>query len=252
MAAPDKLFNMKNHFWMGNYQRTIHEGSSMKLREEAEVLQAKAFVLRSYVGQGDTDTVADETQGNQPAAIEAVKMLARYVQDPSEGKQVLMQFEEMLGDASYSSNTTLQTVAATAFFMEGDFNSALKAIQYKRNMEQLALATQIHLKMNRLDLAQKGLAELQKMDDDHSLTQLCRAWTFVAMGGSKYQEASYIFEELCQKYGETVPLLNGLAVTQMHLGKLALAEETLLNASGKSNKNPDTLVNMIVCASCLN
>ena len=67
-------------------------------------------------------------------------------------------------------------------------------------------------------------------------------------GGSKYEEAYYIFHELIDKYGETVPLLNGIAVALMHQGNYEQASTFLVTALGKSNGDGDTLVNMIVCS----
>ena len=67
-------------------------------------------------------------------------------------------------------------------------------------------------------------------------------------GGPKYEEAYYIYQELIEKYGETVPLLNGISVALMHQGNYSQASSYLVSALGKSASNPDTLVNMIVCA----
>lgn len=47
-------------------------------------------------------------------------------------------------------------------------------------MKSLALLTQIYLKINRLDLANKELRRMEQTDDDHSLTQLTRAWVGIA------------------------------------------------------------------------
>jgi len=242
---------LRNNFWMGNYQRTIHEGSALKIKEDALVLEAKSFVLRAMIAKGDTGAVLEDYKGDQPAALEAVKLLARMKAFPEKKDTVLLEATQWMDDASFSTNVTLQTVAATIFFGAGDYKSALKALQHKRNMEQTAMTCQVYLKMNRLDLAQKAHDELTKIDDDHSLTQLCRALVWLALGGAKYQEAAYIFEELMQKYGSTSVLLNGQALTQMHLGRFEAAEQTLVDALGKDDSDPATLVNAIVCAQCL-
>merc|ERR1712048_367967 len=89
---------------------------------------------------------------------------------------------------------------------------------------------------------------MQANDDDATLTQMASAWFYLAIGGSKYEEAFYVFQELIDKYGESVPLLNGIAVASMHQGKYSQASSYLVSAVSKKNNDPDTLVNMIVCA----
>jgi hypothetical protein len=52
-------------------------------------------------------------------------------------------------------------------------------------------------------------------------------------GGAKVQEASYIYDELVDKYGSSPLLLNGLAVCKMHQGQWDEAESALKEALTK-------------------
>jgi hypothetical protein len=62
---------------------------------------------------------------------------------------------------------------------------------------------------------------------------LCPVHGNITQGGAKIQEAFYIFQELCEKYVWTVPLMNGSAVCQMHMGRFDEAETILLEALSK-------------------
>jgi hypothetical protein len=48
------------------------------------------------------------------------------------------------------------------------------------------------------------LQAMSAIDDDATVTQLATAWVGVALGGGKVQEASYIYQELGDKFSWTV------------------------------------------------
>eukprot|EP00882_Tetradesmus_deserticola_P033681 GHRQ01038494.1.p3 GENE.GHRQ01038494.1~~GHRQ01038494.1.p3 ORF type:complete len:132 (+),score=67.97 GHRQ01038494.1:919-1314(+) len=86
---------------------------------------------------------------------------------------------------------------------------------------------------------------MSAVDDDATVTQLATAWVGVALGGAKVQEASYIYQELGDKFSWTAPLHNGLAVCHMKMGEWEDAERDLLEALGKDAKDADTLANLV-------
>lgn len=110
----------------------------------------------------------------------------------------------------------------------------------------MALAVQILLKMERADVAEKTLRGMAALDDDATLTQLAGAWVNLALGGSKVQDASYVFQEMGDKYSWTPKLYNGSAVCHLHMGQYDEAEKDLLEALTRDGKDPETLANLVV------
>ena len=107
--------------------------------------------------------------------------------------------------------------------------------------------------MNRIDAAQKELAELENSNaDDAVITQLAQGWVYCSLGGGKTEEASYIFQELIDKFDPTVKLLNNLAVCKVHMEQYPEAEEMLTTALEENPGDVDSLVNLIVVSRHLN
>jgi len=253
MAAPDELFAVKNHFYLGNFQRAVHEGNSFKASSEALQELCETYVLRSYVAMGKYETVLEEISASEaPISAKAVGLHANYMLKPSQRDAVLGQLCDWLTDVATANDSTVRMTTAVLYFSADDYKSALKALGRPNDLEQMALLVQIYLKMNLLERAFKQLQAMQKIDDDSTLTQLALGWVNLAMGGSKYQEAAYVFQELIDKYGATVRLLNGLAVASMHMGNYSEAKESLVDALSKDNSDADTLVNMCACLQFLN
>ena len=105
------------------------------------------------------------------------------------------------------------------------------------------------LRMNRVDLAEQALKNMTEMNDDATITQLTGALVSLAKGGhERVEEAEIIYQQLQKKFGNSLTVLNGLALCMMQGGAFENAERTLLNALGLAPNDPDTLINMVVCA----
>jgi len=250
MTDADDLFSLRNHFWLGNFQLAINEAGILNRLSDELKVERDCFVYRSYVGLGQYNLVIDEVSedASTPTPLLAVKLLATYMSNPENREHVIFQLKEWQNDPGHGNNTTLQLVAASIYNEEEQFKEALQAIRHGTTLEMLAMTVQIYLRMNRPDLAEKQVKAMQQMDDDSSLTQLACAWVNLSQGGSKFQEAAYLFQELGEKFGASVTLLNGQAVALMHMKNFGEAERLLVEAAGKNSSDANTLINMIVCA----
>ena len=176
--------------------------------------------------------------------LRAVRLLATVLSDSTRKDAAMTQMQEWVGEASFSGSNSLKVVAAILYMCDDNLKDALKAIRNPADLEQHALTTQIYLRMDRLDLAQKQLKSMKAVDEDSTLTQLATAWIHLATPG-KAQDASYIFDELSDKHGASALLLNGLAVSKMHQAAFEEAETLLQEALGKAPSDPDSLANLI-------
>lgn len=240
----DELFEIRNSFFIGNYQFCINEAQKLHPSSRELSIEKDVYMYRAYTAQGKHRVVLDEVSSSSPSEVQPVRMLADYHQNPSKRDAILKSIEKKLNSSDLNDYDLL--VAASIYFNEQNFESALRCLHQSESLECSALSVQIYLGMDRIDLAKKELKRMQDQDDDATLTQLALAWFNLSVGGEKYQDAYYIFQELSDKYTPTVMLLNGQAVAYMHMGKFEDAESLLQDALDKDSSNPETLINMIV------
>ncbi|XP_047063590.1 coatomer subunit epsilon-2-like [Lolium rigidum] len=251
-TSPDHLFGLRNSFYVGAYQAAITGSQSVPAHALSpdEVLHRDAILYRSYIAIGSHQLVIDEIGPAAATPLQAVKLLALYLSGGAAGNKesAVSRLKELLGDPAVGSNLILRLVAGTIFMHEQDYAEALKHTNSGGNMELLALNVQIYLQMHRPDNAEKQLRVMQKLDEDHTLTQLASAWLHLVMGGSKIQEAYLIFQDFSEKYTATCMILNGKAQCLMHMGNFEQAEGLLLESLNKDPKDAQTLANITVCS----
>ncbi|KAK8739660.1 hypothetical protein OTU49_003455, partial [Cherax quadricarinatus] len=248
MAEVDELFEVKNSFYIGNYQHCINEAqklqpSTPELRQERDV-----FLYRALIGQRKYGVVQSEIKPSAAAPLQALKLLACYMQSPENRTTIVNDVESQLSGNVDLTNIALLVVAATIYSHEENYEAALRVLNQSDALECRALIVQTYLKMERVDAARKELKTLQEKDDDATLTQMAQAWTHIATGGEKLQDAYYIFQEMMDKNSSTAILLNGQAVCFLGQGKYEEAEGALQEALDKDPNNPDTLINLMVLA----
>jgi len=257
MGDTDPLFELRNLFLIGNFQAAINEGlslTSLGTGGAPLAVERDALIYRSYVAKGDYAVVLDEIKEAPPPAVPpalvAVRALASYLANEGGREAIVGLAKSWTSDPKMSGDETVLVTAGIIHFYEEDYDEVFRALHSSKSLEARALMVRGYLQIDRLDLAQKEVANMQNIDDDATATQLANAWLDIALGtGEKLDEAFFIFTELVEKWTATPLLLNGLAAT--HLKKLDKqpdeaknAEKLLLQALEKNANDVDTLVNL--------
>jgi coatomer subunit epsilon len=250
----DELYAVRNNFYVGNFQVAIDEGESTPPLSQQKQIELDVYVARSRLALGQGKELISSIN-QAPMAMEAVKALAVFETNPSKSDVCIEKVESWLGDEMTANNPTLRLIAGIMYTKLGKYTEALGVLKGAgaNQPEHSALIIHILILMNRIDVAQRELAELENSNaDDAVITQLAQGWVYCSLGGSKTEEASYIFQELIDKFDPTVVLLNNLALCKIHMEQYPEAEEMLMTALEESPGNVDSIVNLIVVSRHLN
>nr|CAB3232870.1 coatomer subunit epsilon-like [Phallusia mammillata] len=242
----DELFDVKNAFYLGLYQQCINEAQKAKVSSQLKKTERDVFMYRAYIAQRKYGVVLDEIKSSASSELQAVRLLADYLSNPSRKDNVLKKVEESLSGNVDIENKTLPLMAASIYYHELNYDSALRILHSTESLEASALTIQVLLTINRVDLARKEVKAMQEADEDATLTQLAQAWFNISVGGEKLQDAYYIFQEMADKNQSSSLLLNGQAACYMAQGKWDEAEGVLQEAMDKDSNCAETLINMIL------
>eukprot|EP00667_Euglena_gracilis_P016365 EG_transcript_17113 len=270
----DELYDIRNSMVLGNFAQAISDGSSIKsnpykkpAENDAMLAERDALVFKAHIGMGQYDIVIDDLANASAPLSKAIRLLAQYLKaDAQSNEAAKAQAVANAKDLAKSAESSLAPaqflhVAATVaavLIHDGELEPALKLIRGAQGatggaaspalLELHGLAVDILLRIHRADQAEKEQKTMSSMDDDATVTQLSAAWVCLAQGGDRVTEALQIFEELKEKFGASVLLLNGMALAHMSKGHFDTAEKLLLDAMSKRSADPETLINLITCS----
>ncbi|KAI8836604.1 coatomer epsilon subunit-domain-containing protein [Chytridium lagenaria] len=248
----DELYGLRNLFYLGAFQQVINDATNPSINPKSEVArkERKVYLHRAYIAQGRLKPSLTDITDSDPVELVATKLLAKYhaANDIQSKQQVVQDMKDLV--ASATASPLLAIVAASVFINDNLFEDALRILHpYPKNLECLALAIQVYLRIDRLDLARKEVAGFKSWADDATLAQLVDAWTNVFAGkADKIREAFFAFDEIASSNVATPRLLGGKAVAAIVQGKFQEAEEILLVAL---DRRPETLINLIVVSNAL-
>ncbi|KAL7799026.1 coatomer subunit epsilon [Trichoderma ceciliae] len=241
-SAEGELINIHTHFYQSQYQEVIDFDTSSFSPENA--LPVRVLQLRARLALGQAEDVLAGLQGENVPDLEAVGALAEYTLGNTDS--ALKTIEKLASSAA--DNVTVQVVGGTVLQAAGKSEEALALLsQHQGSLDAVALIVQIHLQQNRTDLALKEVASARRWAQDSLLANLAEAWLGVRVGGEKYQQAFYVYEELAQGSSTfSVQSLVAQAVCEIHLGRLEEAQSALEQAIQKDPTNAEGIANLLV------
>ncbi|KAG9228874.1 coatomer epsilon subunit-domain-containing protein [Amylocarpus encephaloides] len=241
-SAEGELLNLHNYFHQGQFQEVVDFDAVGLSKENA--LPARVFALRAQIALGQAKDVIADVQGEQEPELVAVGALAELAAgNESKAGKIAEKLAKESGD-----NSTVQVLAGTVLQAAGNNEEALKLLgNHQGNLEAVALMVQIHLQQNRTDLAVKEVQAARRWAQDSLLVNIAESWVGLRVGGEKYQQAFYVFEELAQAPAtSSIQSVIAQAVAEIHLGRLEEAEAALQQAVAKDPIQADLLANSIV------
>jgi len=142
MASSD-LFDLKNFFLLGNYQAAINAGSSIVPANEAQKVERDTYLYRCYIARGDYNIVLNEVKNSAPDALQAIRLLASYLQSEDNRDIALVTIKQWISDGVVGNSQTLQLVAGTILFHERLYEEVFRVLFQSPHLESLALMVQL-------------------------------------------------------------------------------------------------------------
>ncbi|KAI1182088.1 coatomer epsilon subunit-domain-containing protein [Nemania serpens] len=242
-SAEGELINIHNAFHQGQYQEVVDFDTS-SLSPENKVA-ARVLVQRARVALGQAeDVLADVQDETDEPEFAAVAALAQSALGQTE--DAVEAVEELARTAP--DNQTVQVLGGIVLQAAGKSDEALALLsKHSGSLDAIALIIQIHLQQNRTDLAVKEAAAARRWAQDSLLVNLAESWIGLRLGGDKYQQAFYVFEELAQAPAtSSIVTLVSQAVCELHLGRVEEAQVAFEQALQKQPDYADAIANLLV------
>lgn len=231
-----ELFQIRNHFYLGNYSDVI--------LEKTEEKEGMIIYYRSLLALGKYDLVFEELKGTKDVSYSSILMFLEYLKDKK-----LERYEEYLKDPLYKNDETFNTLACSIEVLENNLSKAIELLSEPMNLEHYSIIIQCYLKIFRYDLAEVYLKKMSEKNDDATITQLTTSYFYLFT--SKLEEADQIINDLFEKYSDCSLLLNLKGCILLQQNSFEKANKLFLQAL-KRNQDHETTIHFIISSLYLN
>lgn len=219
--------------------KSLLAASPSEIRDDHK--DAVAFLkYRAEIAGGLTPSGFDDV--SSPATKDALKAYAKFVASGHKDAGVLAD----LASGNDTDNEAIQLFGATGLYLEGKLDEALSLLEkHEGSFEAVLLIARILVDQNKIEAAQKLVRDYARSSDDDVAYLLASAIVAMRTNGDDHvRQAYYIFEDLSQH--KTGNMLLGQALTEIQLGRIDEAKETLTKVDEVAPGDANALVAKIV------
>ena len=140
MGESNELFDLKNYFFIGNYQTAINEAMNInpKSLSEYNKLQRDLYMYRSYIAKGNYKFVLTEIDDSATIPLLVVKLLASYLATPENKEEALTKLKKWLSEGIIGNDSKiLQVIGATIYYHEENYEEAMRCVYQSDSLEGL-------------------------------------------------------------------------------------------------------------------
>lgn len=136
------------------------------------------YMYRAYIAQKKFGVVLDDIKPNSSPELKYVRMLAEFLSSESKRDSIVQDLDSQLGSLNVT-NPLVLLVIANIYVCAENYETALKVlynVDSANSLECSALAVEVYLKLDRIDLARKEVKKMIEVDEDAIITQSAIAW----------------------------------------------------------------------------
>lgn len=218
----DALFDVKNAFYLGNYQQCIKEASKSTSPDLA--VEQKCYLYRSYIAQKKYRIALDEITPSSDARLQAIRIYADYMANEKKRyvcsllgphlflcrPQILAALENqttnttdmfcLMAAIMYANETVGQDLCTQTYYVCAELRRRTactasgrrcagmlrtsRAVHVEDQSRRLGIVgARSHLYGIHASFCRKEVKHMQEIDEDATITQLALAWTNMVVVG---------------------------------------------------------------------